>query len=105
MSWCSVQNLDGELIPVGTGEELAVQTAVVSPAALNANASHGLVSVKSNAVLVTLDGSDPVDGGRGLLLAANSLKVFAKETIAKMKLIRAAGANGVVHIQGMAARG
>lgn len=105
MSFGSVMNLESEMVPVGSGEELAVQTAVVAPAALDANASHGLVVVKTGTVNVTMDGTDPADGGRGMAWPAGTMKLLAKETIGKLKLIRGAGSNGVVHVQGMAARG
>lgn len=100
-----IVNLPGEMVPVGSAEELAVQTAVVQAAALPATATHALVCVKLNPVHVTFDGSTPADGGAGMRLT-NGLApmVWAKEALVVAKFIRAAGANAIVTIQGMAPR-
>ena len=51
------------------GQELTVNGTVVGVATLAATVSHALVSVKTNDVLMRMDGTDPAAGAAGLVLA------------------------------------
>lgn len=104
MSYTNVQNLEHELIPAGaTGEELAVDAAVVSPSSLAASVTHAMVSVKTAAVLATLDGEDPDNATQaGLHLAVGDRLVLHRTTVQAMKLVeQTAGSAGVVRIEPM----
>ena len=105
MSTCRTGNVMAEMVAVGVGEELAVQTGVVTAAALAANATHALVSVKLNSVHVTFDGTNPADAGAGLRMSAGlEPMLWSRELLGQAKFIRGAGANAVVTVQGVAAR-
>lgn len=94
-----------EMVAVGTAEELSVQTNVVTPAALSANATHAIVGVKTASVHVTFDGTNPADGGAGLRLSAGlEPMLWSRELLGAAKFIRGAGSNATVTIQGVAAR-
>jgi len=96
-----IVNLEQSLGPSGAaGEELAVAGVVVQAAALSEPASYALVSVKTNDVLVTFDGTDPVAAGAGCLLEKGYLEVWPKRRLAAAKFINLAGGSaGVVRVE------
>jgi hypothetical protein len=101
-----VGNLELELKPYGNsqvGEELSVQDAVVSIATSYAEkVSHFLVSVKTNAVLVTFDATSPAEAGAGVYLPTNHLATWSRAKMLAAKFIRAANAaNATVRVEPM----
>ena len=99
-----VVNLECQLQPTRDGvkaEELAVAGTVVSPAALNSKVSHCYVSVKTKAVIATLDGTDPASSGAGIYLPVTSAPmVWSRRTVECAKFIEADnGQAGVVRIE------
>lgn len=98
-----VANLELALAPETSqqGEELVVDNAVVTAATLPERAKYAELSVKTNAVRYTLDGTDPVSSGRGAILATG-VYTWSKRKLAAAKFIESvAGSDGVIHIQGM----
>lgn len=91
-------NVEHGFVPAGAAQELTVSNSVVALNAAPAGATHGMLSVKSNAVLVGF-GRDPANAGAGLLLAANTLRVFTKEALGMARFIRSAGSDGVVSVE------
>ena len=99
-----VVNLEHQLTPIAeAAEELAVDNLVVTAAALPALATHVEISVKGNAVRYTLDGTDPVSDGVGAILV-EGIYYRRRQWIAAARFIEsAAGSDGVLRIQSMAA--
>lgn len=105
-----VANLDNELTPSGdAGEEIAVGNSVtnIAAATLPERVSHVWLSVKTNAILVTFDGTDPASAGAGIHLPADGRPYFlSKGAAAALKMIEAAGGSaGVVRVEPMAIGG
>lgn len=101
-----VVNLECQVGPTRNGvvgEELAVAGTVVSPAALNAKVSQCFVSVKTNAVLATFDGTDPASAGAGVYLPVTSAPMaWSRRTVECAKFIEAVGGQaGVVRVEPM----
>jgi len=99
-----VSNLDNSLRPTRNsvvGEELPVDGIVVTAAALNSKVSHCYVSVKTQAVLVTFDGTAPVSSGAGIYLPVTSAPmIWDRETVGSARFIEAVnGSNGVVRFE------
>jgi len=99
-----IVNLWNQLRPTRNGavaEELAVDGEVVTPAALDAKTSHCFVSVKTNAVLATFDGTDPASAGAGIYLPVTSAPmVWSRRTVECAKFIEAVnGSAGLVRIE------
>ena len=89
----NVLNLEQELVGVAgcVGQELAVGGTAVSPAALGTQVTHCVVNVKTGAVRVTFDGTDP-DATVGTYLPAGTVLWLSKEaaTAAKFHQVDAA---------------
>lgn len=97
-----VVNQSSEFKPLGTGQgqELNVQDSVVQAAALPDRASHARVSVKTNNVLMTYDGTNPATNGAGILLTAGTVRDFNRYELSRAKFIRAESAkNAVLRIE------
>ena len=100
---------DSQLKPAGNslvGEELTVGGTVVQIAAttLASPTSHVEISVKTNDVLVTIDGTAPVAAGAGMLLPKGAAPIIRSVAWASAaKFINAAGGSAaVVRIEPMA---
>lgn len=91
-----VTNLECQLAPTRhdvEAEELAVAGSVVTPTALNALSSHAWISVKTNSVYVTFDGTDPATGTAvGVLLAAGYNGIWSKRLVYYARFIQGSGA-------------
>jgi hypothetical protein len=103
-----VVNQDSGISPAGasqTGEELSVADAVVTGKQYDpTKVSHVLVSVKTNDVLVTHDGSDPVSSAAGLYLPKNQIPmVWTVHRWNASRFIRAASSTGAVRCEPMSA--
>ena len=101
-----VVNLECALGPVRNGikaEELAVTGTVVSPTALHSAVKYCWVSVKTKAVLVTFDDTDPATATQaGVLLAVGYEKEWSRRTVECAKFVEAAsGQAGVVRFEPM----
>jgi len=99
-----VANLECALGPTRGGivaQELTVDGTVRTPAALNANVHYCWVSVKTKAVLVTLDGTDPASAGAGVYLPVTSAPmVWSRRMVECARFIEAVNANsGVVRFE------
>ena len=82
-------------------QELAVAGTAVSAAALGERTNAAMVSVKTNDVLCTLDGTAPVTATAvGMLLVKGYFAVWSRRMVAAAKFIEAVGsAAGVVRIE------
>ncbi|MCK9599130.1 MAG: hypothetical protein M0R06_08825 [Sphaerochaeta sp.] len=91
-----VTNLESQLVPTRNdeaAEELSVGASVVAPAGIGSLSSHAWISVKTNSVYVTFDGTDPATGtATGILLAAGYNGIWAKNTINNAKFVQGSGA-------------
>lgn len=105
-----VSNLEHDLVPVaaGTGVSFTVSnSALDSPTFIEAaeRATYVLVSVRSNAVLVTTDRADPTTAGVGVYRAASVAPfVMSREAFRKAKWLRATGSDGIVYAEPMVAQ-
>lgn len=103
-----VVNQDSGISPAGesqTGAELTVADSVVPGKQFDpTKVSHVLVSVKTNDVLVTHDGTDPVNAAAGLYLPKNQMPVvWTVHRWNAARFIRAAGSSGAVRCEPMSA--
>jgi len=105
----NVVNNVNQLRPAGNdlvGEEIAVGGTVktISATVLGTYCTHVLVSVKSNDVLATFDGTAPASSGAGIYLAKNlAPMIWRKELAVAAKFIEATGsAAGVVRVEPLA---
>ena len=88
-----------QFIPAGTGSELNVAGTAVSLPALPDATRGALVSVKTNAVRATFDGTDPASAGAGHIFAAG-VYYWSREMCSSARLIESAGsAASVVRIE------
>lgn len=99
-----VVNLECQLKPTRNGvlaEELAVGGTVVTAQALDAKVSHCYISVKTKAVMATLDGTDPASSGAGIYLPVTSAPmVWSRTMVECARFIEADnGQAGVVRIE------
>jgi len=106
MAYSRITNSENQLRPAANsvvGEELAVGGTVVqiAVATLASPVTHVEISVKTNDVLVTLDGTDPVAAGAGMLLPKGMAPIVRSAAWAKAaKFINATGGSaGVVRIE------
>ena len=99
-----IVNLESQLRPTRDGvlaEELAVAGTVVTAAALDDKVSHCFLSVKTKAVLATLDGTDPASAGAGIYLPVTSAPmVWSRRMVECARFIEAVnGQAGVVRVE------
>jgi hypothetical protein len=78
------------------GRELTVSNAVVTLGALPAKAKAVLVSVKTKAVHVTFDGTDPASSGAGVYYAAGERTVWGVHLAKAARFIEAASGQAAV---------
>ena len=82
-------------VPAGTGTELNVAGSAVALPALPSGARGALVGIKTNAVRVTFDGTNPVSAGAGFIFAAG-VYYWSREMCERAKLIESAGSSAAV---------
>jgi len=87
-------------------EQLTVSTAVSSPTAATVNntsapfnfrPSAAQLTVGSNGIIYTLDGSTPT-ATNGLTLASGSLTLAGHQTVRNLKMIRSGGSDATVNL-------
>jgi len=105
--YAHVTNLESELGPVKNGDlgvELAVGGTVAPTAYTGTYATHFWVAVKTKAVLVTFDGTDPATATQvGVQLAVGYEKVWSKRMVECARFIEQAGGQaGVVRLEPLA---
>ena len=94
-------NATHNIAPVGAAQELAVDGVVVTADDLNEKARYAELSVKSNDVRYTLDGTDPVSAGAGAILP-QGIHTWSRQKLASARFIESVGgSDGVIRIQGM----
>jgi hypothetical protein len=93
-----VSNLDSALVPsVGVSmQQITVSNAVKRFAALNGLTTVVKVTVASQPIRVTFDGTDPVGGTTGHYYAANANDTWSKTMAAAAKMIRDGGSDAEV---------
>lgn len=98
MNSVRVANLDGALAPTPnvSMQQITVSTAVKQLAALNRQTCAVKITVASQAIRVTFDGTDPVGGTTGHYYAANANDVWSAAMAAAAKMIRDGGSDGAV---------
>jgi len=103
-----ITNNDAHLSPSGaTGVDITVTGTAADLADSIAAWPEGKtkyvsLSVKTEEILYTTDGSTPVDAGAGMLLSAGDPRTFSYATIRAMKIVRGNGADATIRIEGMA---
>jgi hypothetical protein len=93
----NVRNVNEEMmmVPVGGGQELNVTDQAVAAATLPESATHALLSVKTNDVLMAFDAT-PVQAGAGVLLPAGTRMILRQYALGKAKFVRAAADKSAV---------
>ncbi len=98
MNSVRVANLDGALAPTPSVsmQQVTVSNAVKQFAAFS-RLTHGVkITVSSQAIRVTFDGTDPVGGTTGHYYAANANDVWSVAMATAAKMIRDGGSDGYI---------
>jgi hypothetical protein len=94
--YARITNLENQLGPTLNSivaQELAVAGTAVAPTVLNDLSTHAWISVRSNSVYVTFDGTDPVTATPvGILLASGYNGIWSKRLVNNAKFIQGSGA-------------
>ncbi len=103
MNSVRVANLDGALAPTPdvSMQQITVSTTVKQLSALNSNTHCVKITVASQAIRVTFDGTDPVGGTTGHYYAANASDVWSKAAATAAKMIRDGGSDGAISVTEM----
>lgn len=98
MNSVRVANLDGALAPTPSVsmQQLTVSTVVLQFTAFSQQTCAVKITVASQAIRVTFDGTDPVGRTTGHYYAANANDVWSKAMAKAAKMIRDGGSDGAV---------
>jgi len=99
-----VVNLVGELMPVPDREmqEITVSTAAVGIGDLHDHTTHVFVSWDGADIRLRIDGSAPVGGTNGHLLADGGADVWSRRFAQKAQVIRNAAVDATLRVTEMA---
>jgi len=84
-----------QFVPAGTGTEVTVAGSVVSLPALPDGSRGALIGIKTNAIRVTFDGTNPASAGAGFIFAAG-IQYWSREMCERAKMIESAGSAAAV---------
>jgi len=91
-------NAEQELKPAGASQSLPVSNSAVAAPVISEQHSHVMVDVIGADARMTLDGTDPVGGTSGHLLANGMHRIWHRDLVRQARFIRDASTDLAIYV-------